>query len=336
MCYHNRCIINTNSSGAIGDRLIRSIVALSMIGILLTLSACTMSADNSVPCLHAGGISFAPVVALPAAIRPADDSKLPIIRVQGIAMVPVRLLADACGGSVEWSPQTRDLHLQWSHGVLLMAALSGPEFWQNPTIHNLTNYTPTIMRTTCVRIVDGDTIVLSDGRRLRYIGIDTPETKHPQKPVEYFGREASLYNRSLVEGKAITVEFDISKRDRYERLLGYVYVGDIFVNAELLSQGYAQTLTYPPDVRYVELFAYLQNIARNNGRGLWAGRQSETPAHLADTRGYVGSRKSNVYHLPHCRHVVDIIEANLRWFETPAAARRAGYHPCRTCNPHAE
>jgi micrococcal nuclease len=119
------------------------------------------------------------------------------------------------------------------------------------------------------RVVDGDTIKLANGERVRYIGIDTPETKHPRKPVEYFGKEASAANKKLVEGKKVRLELDVQKRDRYGRLLAYVYVGDIFVNAWLVENGYAQVATYPPNVKYQKMFLKLQNEARASSKGLW-------------------------------------------------------------------
>lgn len=105
---------------------------------------------------------------------------------------------------------------------------------------------------------------------MRYIGIDTPETVHPSKPVEYMGKEASAKNKELVDGKTVRLEKDVSETDKYGRLLRYVYVGDLFVNAELVRLGYAQVATYPPDVKYQDLFLVLQREAREAGRGLWA------------------------------------------------------------------
>ena len=120
------------------------------------------------------------------------------------------------------------------------------------------------------RVVDGDTVVLTTGEKLRYIGVDTPETKHPRKPVEYFGKEASAFNKKLVNGKVILVEFDVTPKDRYGRLLGYVFLPDgTFVNAELVKQGYANVYTYPPNVKYSELFRSLQAEAVKQRRGLW-------------------------------------------------------------------
>ena len=119
------------------------------------------------------------------------------------------------------------------------------------------------------RVVDGDTIKLANGEKVRYIGIDTPETKHPKKPVQYMGEEASEANRKLGEGKTVRLEFDVQKRDKYGRMLAYVYVDDIFVNAWLVENGFAQVSTYPPNVKHQELFLKLQREARENKRGLW-------------------------------------------------------------------
>ena len=117
---------------------------------------------------------------------------------------------------------------------------------------------------------------IEGGRTVRYIGVDTPETKHPKKPVECFGREASDANKALVENKYVYIEKDISDIDRYQRILRYVYLPNpentgeaIFVNEYLVEQGYAHLLTYPPDVKYDEIFKAAEKIARDENRGLW-------------------------------------------------------------------
>ncbi len=124
-----------------------------------------------------------------------------------------------------------------------------------------------------IRIIDGDTIEIEGGQKVRYIGIDTPETVHPSKPVECFGIEASNKNKELVEGKKIKLEKDVSETDQYGRLLRYVWIGDIFINDYLIRQGYAYASTYPPDVKYSEQFLQAQQEAKENNRGLWAGCQ---------------------------------------------------------------
>jgi micrococcal nuclease len=125
-----------------------------------------------------------------------------------------------------------------------------------------------------VRIVDGDTIHVRIGDRtekVRYIGVNTPEVHHPRKGEEPGGREASRVNRDLVAGKHVRLEFDVRDRDRYGRLLAYVWLDDVMVNAELVRLGYAQVMTVPPNVRYQQLFLKLQRDAREAGRGLWRG-----------------------------------------------------------------
>ncbi|HXS43507.1 MAG TPA: thermonuclease family protein [Solirubrobacteraceae bacterium] len=125
-----------------------------------------------------------------------------------------------------------------------------------------------------VRVVDGDTIhVRVDGRdeRVRYIGIDTPEDVKPDTPVQCFARAAAAANGRLVGGREVRLVLDAEPRDRYGRLLAYVFRGDdgLFVNAELVRDGFARTLTIPPNVRYARRFAGLVTQARRAGRGLW-------------------------------------------------------------------
>lgn len=122
---------------------------------------------------------------------------------------------------------------------------------------------------TVKRVVDGDTIELSDGRKVRYIGIDTPELHHPTKGVQCFGKEAMEKNKELVEGKEIKMKKDVSETDRYKRLLRYIWVGDIFVNEYLAREGYALQATFPPDVANAELFGQAAEEARLKDKGLW-------------------------------------------------------------------
>jgi len=125
-----------------------------------------------------------------------------------------------------------------------------------------------------VRVIDGDTIAVNiEGRpdTVRYIGVDTPETRHPTRGVEPFGEEASAYNRDLLEDGWVCLEKDITERDRYDRLLRYAWLEDgAFVNEALLLAGLARVVTYPPDVKYVESrYLPAQQRARDAGLGLW-------------------------------------------------------------------
>lgn len=125
---------------------------------------------------------------------------------------------------------------------------------------------------TVERVVDGDTIVVSGGGTVRLIGVDTPETKDPRRPVGCFGREASRFTASLLpRGTRVRLVGDAEQRDRYDRTLSYVYrVADgLFVNAELLRRGYGEVLTIPPNVAHAEEFVALAAHARTAGAGLW-------------------------------------------------------------------
>jgi micrococcal nuclease len=126
-----------------------------------------------------------------------------------------------------------------------------------------------------VRVVDGDTIHVRAGGReetVRYIGVDTPETVKPDTPVQCFGKAASAYNRSLVDGERVRLVADAEARDRFGRRLAYVYrVRDgLFVNAALVRGGYATTLTIPPNVTHADELRRLARQARRAGRGLWS------------------------------------------------------------------
>jgi len=129
-------------------------------------------------------------------------------------------------------------------------------------------------------VIDGDTIKLENGDVVRYIGIDTPETKHPSKPQECFGQEASKKNEELVEGKEVRLVKDVSETDRYNRLLRYVYVEDVFVNDYLVREGFANASSYPPDVKYQDQFTEAEQKARENERGLWADDACEVEEEL--------------------------------------------------------
>jgi len=126
------------------------------------------------------------------------------------------------------------------------------------------------------RVIDGDTVVLADGTRIRYIGIDTPELRDRRKKIRQLAVIAKEVNEKLVLGKDLRLEYDVEKRDRYDRLLAYVYLEDgTFVNAELVKQGYALLLTIQPNVKHVDEFLRLKIEARENKRGFWADEHAD-------------------------------------------------------------
>jgi micrococcal nuclease len=140
---------------------------------------------------------------------------------------------------------------------------------------------------TVLRVVDGDTIEVDRGNgpeMVRYIGMDTPETVAPESPVEWMGPQASAANKALVEGRDVLLERDVSETDKYDRLLRYVWVEDasaasgwLLVNLALVAKGYAQVSTYPPDVRYVDLYLEAQRSAEAAGLGLWGPEPTPKP-----------------------------------------------------------
>ena len=134
------------------------------------------------------------------------------------------------------------------------------------------------------RVIDGDTLLLENGERVRLIGIDTPEihdsdklerdaerSKEDKSAIKKLGMRSYEFTRDLIEGKNVTLEFDVEKYDKYKRLLAYVFrtKDNKFINAEIIEQGYASLMTIPPNVKYASLFQQLYARARENKRGLW-------------------------------------------------------------------
>src|SRR3989338_1163491 len=119
------------------------------------------------------------------------------------------------------------------------------------------------------KVIDGDTFEIEGGEKVRLIGIDTPETVDPRRPVGCFGQEASNATKSLLEGKWIRMETDITDKDKYKRLLRYVWINNVFINEYLVRQGYALSYSYPPDTKYQGLFDAAEIEAQENKQGLW-------------------------------------------------------------------
>jgi micrococcal nuclease len=126
------------------------------------------------------------------------------------------------------------------------------------------------------KVIDGDTIVLENGEKVRYLGIDTPELNHPKKKVECFAYQAHEKNKELVLGKKVFLQKDISEKDKYGRLLRYVFLDEkmstdegSFVNLYLVKNGFAYAATFPPDVNYTDLFLKAQKEAYQKNLGLW-------------------------------------------------------------------
>ena len=146
------------------------------------------------------------------------------------------------------------------------------------------------------RVVDGDTIVLERIGKVRLIGIDTPETVDPRRPIQRFGREASAFMHRLVDGKRVRVEYDWNRKDKYNRTLAYIYLLDgTFVNAEIIRHGYGFAYTRYP-FKYLEQFRKLEREARERNLGLWApDTKTVPPAARSSNRSQSTSQQVIVY-----------------------------------------
>lgn len=184
------------------------------------------------------------------------------------------------------------------------------------------------------RVIDGDTIELENGERVRYIGIDTPESVHPEKPVECLSNEATLKNKELVENKHVILEKDIQEKDKHDRTLAYVWSDNKLINETLVKEGFAKVSTIPPNVRYQELFLNSEKEARNANRGLWspnACAASETPPTTQSScliKGNISSSGEKIYHIEGQRYYDKTKieeEKGERWFCTEKEAVESGW-----------
>lgn len=164
------------------------------------------------------------------------------------------------------------------------------------------------------RVIDGDTIELADGTKIRYIGIDTPEKDTP------LWQEATEANRVLVEGKLIRLEYDTNKQDKYGRALAYVYVNDTFINCELLRSGLAEINTYMQSLKYLDSLIECQREAITNQRGIWEGASEQDIVYVTAT--------GEKYHQVGCGH---LSKSAIPITRQEAIAK--GYTPCSVCKP---
>ena len=144
--------------------------------------------------------------------------------------------------------------------------------WRTLSRHNeSTNRLPsTSALVPVVRVVDGDTLLLEDGIRVRLLGVDTPETKRPDHPVEALGPEATAFTKNFIGSQPIRLEYDRERRDRFGRVLAYVYVGDQLLNEELIRVGFSKAETrFPFRQAMKQRFREAEKQARESRRGIW-------------------------------------------------------------------
>lgn len=177
-------------------------------------------------------------------------------------------------------------------------------------------------------VKDGDTIVLTNGKIVRYLGINAPELGSIKWPEEPYAREALAYNIKLVKGKVVYLETDIEKYDRYGRLLAYVFLKDgTFVNLEMVKAGYAYVLFLKPNLKYRKELLAAQRAAMKKRKNIWQVLLKETCTY------YLGNKRSFKFHRPNCELSKMISRKNRIIFKNKWDAFYRGYSPCRWCMP---
>ena len=262
--------------------------------------------------------------------------------------VPIRVIAELFNYKVDWD------HTNWT--VVIGEGYTAPAS------------TNTFQEAFVNRVIDGDTIEVSiqgQSYKVRLIGVNTPETKHPSKGVEYFGKEASAYTTSQLTGKTVYLQKDVSETDKYGRLLRYVWlarpttdnpneqeIGSMMFNSILVENGYANASAYVPDIRYKDFFRTRESIAKNSGYGLWGngGTQPVAPLPVSPkptpqpaptpntgTGGWqetktpaangkiIGNKNSGIYHVPGGASYHKVSAKNAIYFNTEAQAQAAGF-----------
>ena len=174
---------------------------------------------------------------------------------------------------------------------------------------------------TVTKVYSGNSIKIQDGAKVQYVGLDSPGE------ARFFYDECKKANKNLLDKKQISIEFDIKKRNEDNEILGYVYVGDVFVNAQLLKNGFAIAYIQPPNQKYADLFIALQKEARKQRKGIWA---FEDPN---DEPYYVGSKTSRKFHRAGCRIAKDMSFDKRVIFRNKDDALNKGYAQDWRCNP---
>jgi len=178
-------------------------------------------------------------------------------------------------------------------------------------------------------VIDGDTVVLENGQKVRYAGINAPEIRHEDQPAEPFGYAALKANIRLVKHRKVFLEWPKQRRDRFGRLLAYVFLPDgTFVQAVLVKRGLAFVCYEPPNLKYYQDLLRLQRQALQAGRGLWGGDYF-----YDGTPYYIGNRRTRRFHRPDCPFGRQTSRRNRVIFRKMKEAFYQGYCPCRKCRP---
>jgi len=176
-------------------------------------------------------------------------------------------------------------------------------------------------------VIDGDTVVLVDEQKVRYIGINAPELAHDDHGAEPYGEASKEFNALLVARKKVRLEFDKERFDRYQRLLAYVFlINATFVNAEMLANGYAYLLWHRPNLKYDGILLQSQRSAMSAKRGIWQNWKE-------NKNMVIGNKNSHRFHLTTCPYGKRIKPRNRIVFQKKWDAYWEGYAPAKRCMP---
>jgi micrococcal nuclease len=185
-----------------------------------------------------------------------------------------------------------------------------------------------LQKAVVAHVVDGDTVVLANGQKVRLLGIDAPEMEREGKPADFLAHKAKKFLAELVQGKMVRLEYDRLRYDRYGRTLAYLFLPDgTNVSREMVLQGLAHVYIVPPNMRFREELLGAQREAINAHRGIWLQALKQDEPH------YLGNRRSLLFHRPTCHLGQNTAKANRVEFKSILDAYQQGYSPCRTCKP---
>ncbi|MGQ9688958.1 MAG: thermonuclease family protein [Desulfobaccales bacterium] len=178
------------------------------------------------------------------------------------------------------------------------------------------------------QVVDGDTVILNTGHKVRLLGLDTPELEREGRPAEFLAHKAKEVLADLAQGKRVRLEYDKVRYDRYGRLLAYLFLLDgTDLGRELIRQGLARVYTIPPNLRFREELLAAQREALKARRGIWPKVLQQ------DEQFYLGNERSLIFHRPSCHLGQKTAPTNRVKFKSLSEAYTQGYYPCRICKP---
>jgi len=177
-------------------------------------------------------------------------------------------------------------------------------------------------------VVDGDTVILDNGQKVRLLGIDAPELEREGEPAQFLAHKAKAVLTDLARGKRVGLEYDRLRYDRYGRILAFLVLPDgTNLSRELVRQGLAHVYTVPPNMGFRGELLAAQREAMAARRGVWLKALNQ------DENFYIGNKRSLIFHRPSCPHGSQTARSNRQNFQTITDAYQQGFSPCRTCQP---